>query len=279
MGLALLGMDTIRRVIALSLDWEDKHSSYVALIPIISVTLIFWERNRIFSKLTTSAGWAAAAFAVSAGLYYLRSAYGQSLNPNDDLGMKTAMLIAAWIAGFLLTYGVVAFKAALFPLLFLGLTVPVPSRIMDGIVHFLQNGSADAVSVLFALTGTPAYRNNVVFVLPGATIEVAEACSGIRSTLAILLVTLLAAYMLLRSTWRRTALLLAVIPISLFKNAVRIVTLTLLAIHYDMSFLTGSLHNDGGIVFMMIGLLLEYPLLSLLVRSEAKHCVENGVSS
>jgi exosortase/archaeosortase family protein len=69
-----------------------------------------------------------------------------------------------------------------------------------------------------------------------------------------------------------------VVPVSLFKNAVRIVTLTLLALHVDMSFLTGSLHQDGGIVFMMIGLAILYPFLVLLMRSEEKN-LYRGVQS
>ena len=134
------------------------------------------------------------------------------------------------------------------------------------------------VSGLFTLTGTPAYRTDFKFMLPGLTIEVAEECSGIRSTLGIFIVTLLASDLLLKTRLRQAALLLAVVPISLFKNAVRIVTLSLLAIHWDMGFITGKLHGEGGIVFMMIGLALMYPFLVYLIRSEGKTMV-SGVRS
>jgi len=278
-GLMVFGFDTIRNLIAVTLDWENKHSSYVGMIPFITAVLLYSDRKNIFAKLKSSVLPAAAGFAIGAILYGLGRIYGPRLGENDHLALMTSALIVALLGGFLLIYGSAAFKAALFPLLFLFLTIPIPSRVMDGIVRLLQHGSASTVSLLFTLTGTPAYRDNVVFVLPGVTIEVAEACSGIRSTLAILVVTLLAAHMLLHSNWRRTALLLTVIPISLLKNAVRIVTLTLLAIHVDMSFLTGKLHNDGGIVFMMIGLGLMYPVLAILVRSEEKTYISNGARS
>ena len=184
-------------------------------------------------------------------------------------GLAAATIVAFGLGGFLSFYGIDAFKAGLFPLAFLGLAIPVPTRLMDECVVFLQKGSSSVVAILFTLTGTPFFRtNDVVFALPGLTIEVAEACSGIRSTLAILIVTLLASHLLLRSPWRKVALLLMVIPISLVKNAVRIVTLSLLAIHLDMGFITGSLHHEGGFVFMGIGLLLMYPVLWLLMRSE-----------
>src|SRR5262249_11837673 len=118
--------------------------------------------------------------------------------------------------------------------------------------------------------------SEVVFVLPNLTIQVAEACSGIRSTLGILILTLIASHMFLRSNWRRTALVLAVIPISLVKNAVRIVVLSLLAIRWDMGFITGRLHNEGGVVFMVFGLFLMYPVLALLARSDGKN-FDSGV--
>jgi exosortase len=277
-ALLLFSFRTVEKLFALSANWEDKHSTYVILIPFIAVTLIYWDRERIFSVLQTSIGPAVAGFIVSAAIYFIDLQYGGRLDDNDNLSLMTAAVVAAWLAGFMLIYGLPAFRAGLFPLLFLGLTAPMPTRIMSAMVHFLQYGSASLVGFLFALTGTPAYRENVVFVLPGLTIEVAEACSGIRSTLGIFIVTLLASHMLLRSNWRRTALVLAVIPISLFKNGVRIVVLTLLALHLDMRFLTGSLHHDGGILFMLLGLVMMYPVLSLLIRSEARNTA-SGVRS
>jgi exosortase len=190
----------------------------------------------------------------------------------------TGGVIGFLLGGFLLFYGSVAFRSCLFPLMFLGFAIPIPERLLGTLVWLLQKGSAETVSLLFSLTGTPVYRpTDLVFAVPNLTIEIAEACSGIRSTLGMVIVTFLAAHLFLRSSWRKTALILAVIPISLVKNAVRIVTLTLLAIHYDMSFITGSLHHEGGVLFMAGGLCLMYPVLWFLVRSEEKKSFDSGV--
>ncbi|PYS36004.1 MAG: hypothetical protein DMG14_25695 [Acidobacteria bacterium] len=275
-ALVLFAFTPIRWLAALSLNLGNNHLSYIPTVPFLSAALIYWNRKKIFSKLRTSALPAATAFMISVVLYYASRTIGTRLDENDHLSLTIAALVAAWLGMFLLMYGSVAFKSGLFPLLFVGLIIPVPSRIMNAIVHFLQKGSAETSSLLFMLSGTPAYRKDVTFVLPGLTIDVAEACSGIRSTLAIFIVTLIVAHLLLRSNWRRTALLLAVVPISLVKNAVRIVTLSLLAIRLDMRFMTGSLHQDGGVLFMLLGLCLLYPFLFLLLRSEAKN-VDSGV--
>jgi exosortase len=277
--LIALCFDSVRKLIAFSLNFDNTDSSYVLLIPFISAMLLYTRREKIFAELESSSLSAMFCFAIAGTLYFAGRTFQHRIGPSDFFALIASALIFFWIGGFLLFYGRRAFRAAVFPLMFLGLAIPIPGAVFHGIARLLQSGSASMVSMLFRLTGTPAFRNETVFMLPRLTIEVAEECSGIRSTLGILIVSLLAAHLFLKSKWRRTALLLLVIPISLFKNAVRITALTLLAIHWDMGFMTGKLHHEGGVVFMMIGLILMYPVLTFLMRSEAKHFDSGGVRS
>jgi exosortase len=266
--LTVFAFTPLQKLFEASLNLDNTDLSYIVLIPFISGALIYWDRQRIFRTPRISVVYGAFAFVFSGLLYFLEHENASRLGENDQLSLTISAVIAVFFSGFLLCYGTAAFKAALFPLLFLTLAIPMPAVILDAFTRFLQHGSASLSAVLFALTGTPVYRNDVAFMLPNVTIIVAEECSGIRSTIGIFIVTLLGGHMLLRSNWRRLILLMAVVPLSLIKNAIRIVTLTLLAVHVDMGFLTGSLHRQGGIVFMMIGLALLYPLLTFLMRSE-----------
>src|SRR5207244_11592806 len=104
------------------------------------------------------------------------------------------------------------------------------------------------------------------FALPGVTIEVAKECSGIRSSLALLVTSLLAGHLFLRSGWRKSVLVLAILPLLVVKNGIRIVTLSLLSIYVDPGFLTGSLHHEGGIIFFLLALILLAPVLWFLQR-------------
>lgn len=92
--------------------------------------------------------------------------------------------------------------------------------------------------------------------------------SGIRSSLSLILLTLVIAHESLRGNVRRFVLLASTIPIAILKNGVQIVTLTLLAIYVDPSFLTGSLRHDGGIVFFLLGLVMLIPVIWLLRRGD-----------
>jgi len=140
-ALVLLAFTPIRRLATLSLNLGNNHLSYIPLVPFLSAALIYWNRKKIFSKLRTSALPAATAFMISAVLYYASRTIGTRLDENDHLSLTIAALVAAWLGTFLLMYGSVAFKSGLFRLLFVGLIIPVPSRIMNAIVHFLQNVS------------------------------------------------------------------------------------------------------------------------------------------
>jgi exosortase len=137
----------------------------------------------------------------------------------------------------------------------------------------LQRGSAGVAFVLLKLTGTLVHREGFVFQIPGLAFVVAPECSGIRSGIRLFIASNLAGHLLLRSWWRRGALVLAAIPILIFKNALRIATLSMLAIHFDKRILTGRLHTEGRIPFFILGLFLIYPFLALLVKSDRKGTV------
>jgi exosortase len=123
-------------------------------------------------------------------------------------------------------------------------------------------------AVLFRATATPFHRDGFVFDLPNLVIEVADACSGLRSSIALTLTSLLGGYTFLQSSIARSALLLAVLPVTIVKNAIRIVTLWLLAIHVDPTFVTGRLHHNRGVAFFLMALALLAPWLVFLRRLE-----------
>jgi exosortase len=83
--------------------------------------------------------------------------------------------------------------------------------------------------MLFAISGTPILRNGALFELPGITIEVAQECSGIRSSWVLFITTLAASYLFLRSGWKRAVLIAFVIPLAIVRNALRIWVIGLLA--------------------------------------------------
>jgi exosortase len=248
---------------------QNDDDSYILLIPFISAAVIFLDRHTIFRRISYDLSGAAfltiSAAATSATALLLH----KSTSPSEGLSAYMLALLLFWIAGFLLFFGRNAARAARFSLLLLLLAVPLPDFMLRPAVYFLQRGSAELVALLFDLTGVSYLREGFIFQFGHLSIEIAEECSGIRSSMAVLILALLAAHFYLRSFWKQALFLLSSLLIMIVKNGIRIATLTILALYVDPSFLFGRLHHEGGIVFFSLGLLLLVPLLWILVRSEA----------
>jgi exosortase len=179
-------------------------------------------------------------------------------------------VVLAWAGAFAFFFGQNALRAARFHFLFLLFMLPVPEPLLSRTVLLLQKGSADVAAFLFNSLGIPAFRQGLVFTLPGIAIRVAEECSGIRSTLALLILSLLAGHMLLRDFWTKALPCLLVFPVAIFKNGLRIFTLSTLAVYVDAGFLHGRLHRFGGMVFFATGLIPLALALILLRKLETK---------
>lgn len=246
----------------------SEHFNYILLIPVVSLYFLFTERDEIFSNPENR--WRSGGLLIAAGLggYLLALAFGDSFTINDYLAVGTLSFLLATGGAFLSWYGEEAFRRAAFPLGFLLFMVPLPTALFDQVVYWLQIGSTEVTAILFSWTGVPVYREGLFFTLPNLVIEVAEECSSIRSSLALLITGVILARTMLRTFWKRVLLLLLILPLSVIKNGIRIVSLSLLTIYVDPGFMHGDLHRGGGIVFFMISLLLLVPVLWALHRSE-----------
>ena len=248
------------------LSLDNFRYSHLLLVPFIAAVLIYWKRKSIFARMSWCPRAGIALMALGAALYALSAA--ARLPRIDSLSLAVFGLVIVWVGGFVLCYGLQPSRAALFPLLFLFLTVPVPGVVLDSIVALLQRGSTEMSHVLFRAVGMPVYREGFRFSLPSLDIEVAAECSSIRSATALFLTGLVTGYAVIRSPWRRACLVALTVPIAIFTNAVRIVTLCWLTLHVDREFLYGDLHRRGGALFSLIS--VAALMLALFFLSEEK---------
>jgi exosortase len=242
--------------------------SQILVAPLITVVLVYWRRHEIFRTVRTNLLIGCIVCVAGLTTYGLAHRYAAALGSYDALSAGAFALVLIWLAGFYAIYGFAAFRSALFPLGFLLLMVPIPKLALDGAVFYLQAGSTAIADSLFQLFGVPVMRNGFLLSLPGLTIEVAKECSSIRSSLALVITCLLAGHLFLRSPWKRAVLVLVALPLSILKNGIRIVTLSLLSIYVNPAFMTGRLHRDGGILFYILALAILYPLFRWFEKSD-----------
>ena len=222
---------------------QNDYCTHILLIPFVSAFLVCMDRHRIFRSAESSSISGALLFAAGVGIY---------LESHHSLSLITLSFVLLVVAGFMFCFGGIAFRNAAFPLSFLLLMVPIPIGALDKIIYFLQAGSVAIAYHLFGLFSIPVVQDHFILQLPGFALEVAQECSSIRSSIALFITGLLAAHLFLRKPWTKFVLVALTIPLAVFKNAVRIVTLYMLAMHVDPAFMNGSLHRDGGVVFTLL---------------------------
>lgn len=249
---------------------KSEYYSHIALIPLVSIYLIYIKRKEIFANVNYSFIMGISILLLGIALFLGGLLWGVQLDKNNYASLIN-LSISIFINGaFILLYGMRAYRSALFPLLFLIFTVPIPTALMDNIIHFLRAGSTEFTNLLFLTSGVPFVRDGFAFHLTNISVEVAKQCSGIRSGMAIFIVATIAGYMFLKSYWKRIFLVICAVLIAMFKNGIRILTLSLLGNYVDPRILESSLHREGGIPFFIVALLLLAPILFFLRRSEKK---------
>jgi exosortase len=194
-----------------------------------------------------------------------------ALLPADArLTLNMLALVVWWNASFFVAFGVHAFRKALFPLCFLLWLVPFPDFVLNPIVNLLQRGSAASAHWFFAAAGIPVVQRGMFLHIPGLTLEVAPECSSIRSSLMLVVTTMVLAQLLLRSFWRKLLVVAVAVPLSVAKNGLRIFVIAMLGTKVDPAYLNGRLHHQGGVVFLAIALLVIFLLLWSLRKCEQR---------
>ncbi|HVR24019.1 MAG TPA: exosortase/archaeosortase family protein [Candidatus Polarisedimenticolia bacterium] len=246
---------------------DDQYTQILLIIP-VSAALIFLDWKSPVASTAFSLTFGAILLASAALITAVAKLSLVALHPDEQLSVRMLALVAWWIGSFILSFGARSFKRSLFPLCFLFWIVPLPELVLNPIVRLLQDGSAASAHLLFAAVGVPVTQDGTLITIPGLTIEVARECSSIRSSLMLVVTTMLLAQMLLRSPWRKAALIAVAIPLSVVKNGLRIFVLGMLGTRVDPSFLTGRLHHQGGIIYFLIALAAIFLLLWMARRGD-----------
>jgi len=248
---------------------NDDYTHLLLILPISASMIVLEWRSR---KPAIRANFRASVLLLLAAVFTAGWARWWAVGLSDDGRLSLSMLAVVlwWIASFVICFGGRFSRLCLFPLVFLLWMVPIPSFALSKVVEFLQAESAVAARLMFLLIGVPVSHQGFVLSIPGVNIEVARECSSIRSSVMLLIASMVLSQVSLRSPWCKAAVIAATVPLSIAKNALRIVTLSMLGTRVDPAFLTGRLHHQGGIVFFMISLAVLVLLLWILRRAEER---------
>jgi exosortase C (VPDSG-CTERM-specific) len=232
--------------------------SYILLIPFVSGYLLYLRRDELQKKYSTD--FTLAIVSVIAGIGLL--AFGHSLNfagrapaNNDRIVLMTLSFLCCLAAGGFFFFGRDWMRAAAFPLAYLIFIVPMPDAMANALEMASKSAAAEVANVLFHISGTPFLRAGPIFQLPNITIEVAQECSGIRSSWVLFMTSILAANLFLKTPWRRFALVAFVIPLGILRNGFRILVIGLLCVNVGPQMIHSLIHRRGGPLFFVLSLI------------------------
>ena len=161
-------------------------------------------------------------------------------------------------------------RAAAFPVAYLIFMVPMPDAMADALETASKYASAEATNLFFFLSGTPFLRSGLIFQLPNIAIEVAQECSGIRSSWVLFITSILAANLFLKTPWRRLALVAFVIPLAILRNGFRILVIGLLCVNVGPQMIHSVIHRRGGPFFFALSLIPLFLVLWWLRKGDVR---------
>jgi exosortase C (VPDSG-CTERM-specific) len=232
--------------------------SYILLVPFVSAYLLYIRRDQLPKNYVVDLPLAIVTLAGGLGvlaLTYWMDLAGRAPAINDRLGLLMLSFLCCLAAGVFFFFGRIWMRAAAFPLAYLIFMVPMPDAMADTLETASKYASAEVANLLFHLSGTPFLREGLVFQLPNITIEVAQECSGIRSSWVLLMTSILAANLFLKTSWRRFALVAFVIPLAILRNGFRILVIGLLCVNVGPQMIHSLIHRRGGPVFFALSLI------------------------
>jgi len=162
--------------------------------------------------------------------------------------------------------GWVYYKAFFFPIAFLIFMIPIPSIFLQKITFPLQLLVSQASEHVLAVIGVPILREGNIIILSNARLEVAEACSGIRSLMSLLALGTIVAYFTQKDRLKQVIIILLCIPLAIIVNVMRVVGTVILTERYGSSVAEGLSHSVGGLITFAVALLLLLLIGALLSR-------------
>jgi exosortase len=246
----------------LVLNWTtDQDMGHGFFVPLVS-GFIIWQRRDVLKQIPKDPNIWGLAIVVVAGLQALAATLGA------ELFTARLAFVFALTGSVLYLGGTRWLKALAFPLILLLFMIPIPQIIYAHLTLSLQLLASHLAEALITLSGIPVIRTGNVLELPHQTLNIVEACSGIRSLISLSFLSLIYAYFTDRRVWMRWALLAATVPIAIAANAIRVAVTGLLT-QVDTMLAQGIYHEiEGYLVFViaLVALVLTHRLFSFLAN-------------
>lgn len=241
--------------------WVKEFGAHGPIVLFTGAWLLWRKIPAMQAEARRGRSWVvSAAVLVSLPVYVFGRAY-------DLLSLEAAGLYVFGLALLYDRFGLQAMLKNWFPILYLGLMLPVPGWALDKFTAPLKLLVSVLATGVVTPMGLPIVREGVTMTVGPYQLLVEDACSGLNSLIGLIAITTFYIYLLRNASWRYSMLLVAlIIPVAVAANVIRIVTLILLTYFFGDAVGQGFLHVTAGLVLFGISLMLMFALDSGLSR-------------
>ncbi len=239
--------------------WGDPDYGQGFLVPLFSGYVV-WRQREQWRKTESKPANFGLLVMVGAVVLLLAGSLGAEL-------FTSRVSLLALLAGMILFLaGWKMLRTVSFPLAFLLLMIPIPVIIYNQITFPLQLLASRFATFWLEVVQVPVLREGNVLILPNYSLEVVEACSGIRSLMTLITLAIAYGYLLEPRRWVRYALVILMIPIAIVSNAIRIMGTGVLTYRFGPKAAEGFFHEFSGWVIFLAALILMFASHAILKR-------------
>jgi exosortase len=239
--------------------WDDPNYGHGLLVPVFVAYILWRERARWHTVSVRASDYGLPIMLLALGLFIL--------------GMLGAELFTARVSLLILISGIIVFlmgwqvlRSIAFPIGYLFFMIPLPTLVYYQLTLPLQLWASRLGAHGLVLLGVHTVREGNLLILPDATLEVVEACSGVRSLLSLVAAVVAYGYLAEQRTWKRCLLVVLAIPTVILSNGLRLVATGVLSIVFGPEVDSGPVHAALGLAFFVLAFLSILGSHSLLRR-------------
>jgi len=225
---------------------NDENMGHGFFVPLVAGYIV-WERRAQLAATPIKANWWGLAIVVFGGLLSVIATLGV------ELFTARLSFVIALVGTVLFLCGTQWVKILSFPLALLLFMIPIPAIVYSALTLRLQMLASELGEILITAMGIPVLREGNTLRLPSQTLDIVDACSGIRSLLSLLFLSLVYSYFTDKKVWMRWVLLLATVPIAICANGIRVAVTGLLS-EINTKLASGAYHETEGYIVFIVAL-------------------------
>ena len=250
----------------------DPNYSHGFLIPVLSGYLLWKKKETLILTPISPSTWGIPLLMFGLVLLILGKA------GNIAFATRFSFLVVL-IGSFWLLLGTDTMKAVFFPICYLIFMIPLPGIVYNDLTFRLRLFATILSTKVISLTGIPVFREGNIMLLSETSLQVIDACSGMRSLMSLLALGLLVAYLTQSTLWKRLCLTLLTIPIAIFSNVWRLSVTGILSHFYGARVAEGFFHTYSGMVFFSVAFVLLFFCTVILKKIRSSESSPNSFKS